>query len=145
MPSKVILEKKQGMVEELAAKYSDEMLTHYYKAGYMVDGDLISDDVAREAIKDLKVGEYTTKSFTVDSKYEYIVKRVELTEKAYTHSDEDAEDKTYADLFGSYRDVVEAEEYSDMLEEAGKEAAANTAVTKKYTMKDTFLSKMFGQ
>ena len=129
---------------ELAAEYSDEMLTHYYKPGYMVDGDLISDDVAREAIKDLKVGEYTTKSFTVDNKYEYIVKRVELTEKAYTHSDEDAEDKTYADLFGSYRDVVEAEEYSDMLEEAGKEAAANTAVTKKYTMKDTFLSKMFG-
>lgn len=131
--------------EDLAAEYSDEMLTHYYKPGYMVDGDLISDDNAREAIKDLEVGEYTTEVIQVDSKYEYIVKRVELTEKAYTHADEDAEDKTYADLFGTYRDVVESKEYSDMLEEMAKNAAVNTAVTKKYTMKDTFLSKMFGQ
>ena len=131
--------------EDLAAEYSDEMLTHYYKPGYMVDGDLISDDVAREAIKDLEVGEYTEKSFTISSKYEYIVKRVELTEKAYTHADEDAEDKTYADLFANYVDAVESKDYSDKLEEMAKEVAANTAITSKYTMQDTFLSKMFGQ
>ena len=131
--------------EELAMEYSDEMLTHYYKPGYMVDGDLISDDVARKAIKDLEIGEYTKDSFVISSKYEYIVKRVELTEKAYTHADEDAEDKTYADLFGTYVDAVESKKYSDMLEEMSKSAAVNTAVTSKYTMKDTFLSKMFGQ
>ena len=131
--------------EELAQKYSDEMLTHYYKDGYMVDGDLISDDVAIEAIKDLDVGEYTTKSFTVDSKYEYIVKRVDLTEKAYKHAEEDSEVKTYADLFKNYVDAVEAEKYSDMLEEMAKAVKVDTAITGKYTMKDTYLSKMFGQ
>lgn len=131
--------------EDLAAEYSDEMLTHYYKPGYMVDGDIIDDDVAREAIKDLEVGEYTEKSFTISSKYEYIIKRVELTEKAYTHADEDAEDKTYAALFEGYVDAVESKDYSDMLEERAKDVAANTSITSKYTMKDTFLSKMFGQ
>ena len=131
--------------EELAAQYSDEMLTHYYKPGYIVDGDLISDKVAIDAIKDLEVGKYTTKSFTIDSKYEYIVKRVELTEKAYTHADEDAEDKTYAPLFKTYKDVVKADTYSDFLKETGKAILVNTTITSKYTMKDTFLSKMFGQ
>jgi len=131
--------------EELAAKYSDEMLTHYYKDGYMVDGDLIDDDVAIKAIKDLKVGEYTKESFTVDNKFEYIIKRVELTEKAYTHADEDAEDKTYAALFDTYKDVVTAETYSDLLEEMAKSVTVQTNVISKYTMKDTYLSKMFGQ
>ena len=146
LADEILAKLKEGVAfEELAAEYSDEMLTHYYKPGYMVDGDLISDDVAREAIKDLEIGEYTEKSFVVNTKYEYIVKRVELTDKAYTHSDENAEDKTYADLFGSYRDAVETSTYSDMLEEMAKAAAVNTAITSKYTMKDTFLSKMFGQ
>ncbi len=131
--------------EELAKEFSDEMLTHYYKDGYMVDGDLISDKVAIEAIKDLEVGEYTKKSFTVSSKYEYIVKRIDLTEKAYKQAEENAEDKTYADLFKNYVDAVETEKYSDMLEEMAKEVKVDTAITSKYTMQKTFLSKMFGQ
>lgn len=131
--------------EELAAKYSDEMLTHYYEAGYMVDGDLISDKVAIEAIKDLKIGEYTEKSFVVSSKYEYIVKRVDLTEKAYTHADENAKDKEYAELFKNYKDAVKAQKYSDELKEMAKKVIVNTAITSKYTMQKTFLSKMFAQ
>ncbi|MBQ8448769.1 MAG: hypothetical protein IJX27_07560 [Clostridia bacterium] len=138
------LKKEDGpSFEELAAKYSDEMLTHYYKDGYMVDGDLIDDDKAREAIKDLKVGEYTTTSFTVDTKYEYIVKRVELTEKAYKQAEEGAEDKTYAALFENYEDAVIVEKYSHELEEMSKGATSVAAVTGKYTMQKTFLSKMF--
>lgn len=131
--------------EELAKEFSDEMLTHYYKDGYMVDGDLISDKVAIEAIKDLKVGEYTKKSFTVSNKYEYIVKRIDLTEKAYKQAEEGAEVKTYADLFKNYVAAVETEKYSDMLEEMAKEVKVDTAITSKYTMQETFLSKMFGQ
>ena len=131
--------------EDLAAEYSDEMLTHYYKPGYMVDGDLISDDVAREAIKDLEVGKYTTKSFKVDSKYEYIIKRVDLTENAWKQAEEDSEVKTYAELFKNYVDAVETEKYSDMLEIKAKDVKVDTAITGKYTMKDTYLSKMFGQ
>jgi hypothetical protein len=131
--------------EELAAKYSDEMLTHYYKDGYMVDGDLISDENAIKAIKDLEIGEYTKESFTVDSKFEYIVKRVDLTEKAYKHAEEDAEDKTYASLFENYKDAVRTVEYSDMLKSMSNAVVVNKAITSKYTMKDTYLSKMFGQ
>ena len=131
--------------EELAKEFSDEMLTHYYAEGYMVDGDLISDDIAIEAIKDLEVGKYTTKSFTINSKYEYIVKRVELKDKAYKQAEEDAQDKTYADLFENYVDAVETEKYSDMLEVMAKDVTVDTAITSKYTMQKTFLSKMFGQ
>ena len=131
--------------EELAAKYSDEMLTHYYKDGYMVDGDLITDDAAIEAIKDLEVGEYTKKSFTIDNKYEYIIKRVDLTEKAWKQAEEDSEVKTYADLFKNYVDAVETEKYSDTLEEMAKAVIVDTAVTSKYTMQKTFLSRMFAK
>jgi hypothetical protein len=121
------------------------MLTHYYKDGYMVDGDLISDKVAIEAIKDLELGKYTTKSFKVDSKYEYIIKRVDLTENAWKQAEEDSEVKTYAELFKNYVDAVETEKYSDMLEIKAKDVKVDTAITGKYTMKDTYLSKMFGQ
>lgn len=131
--------------EELAAKRSDEMLTHYYKDGYMVDGDLITDDVAIEALKDLEIGKYTTKSFKVDSKYEYIIKRVDLTENAWKQAEEDSEVKTYAELFKNYVDAVETEKYSDKLEIDAKDVKVDTAITGKYTMKDTYLSKMFGQ
>ena len=119
----ILAKLKEGVAfEELAAQYSEEMLTHYYKDGYMVDGDLISDENAIKVIDELEIGEYTEKSFTVSSKYEYIVKRVELTEKAYTHADEDAEDKTYAELFENYEDAVITVKYSELLEETAKSA-----------------------
>ena len=147
LSAEIFAKLKEGVsFEELAMQYSDEMLTHYYKPGYMVDGDLISDEKAIEAIKDLEVGEYTKESFTVDGKFEYIVKRVELTEKAYKHAEEDAEDTTYAELFKNYEDAVIAVKYSELLEEMAKtNITVNTAVTSKYTMEKTFLSKMFGQ
>jgi hypothetical protein len=131
--------------EELAMEYSDEMLTHYYKPGYMVDGDLINDKAVIDAIKDLEIGKYTEKAITVQSKYDYIIKRVDLTEKASTHADENAEDKTYAALFKDYVTAVETKTYSDKIEEMAKSVVVNTAVTSKYTMQGTYLSKMFGQ
>jgi hypothetical protein len=131
--------------EELAMEYSDEMLTHYYKPGYMVDGDLINDKNVIDAIKDLEIGKYTEKAITVQSKYDYIIKRVDLTEKAYKHADENAEDKTYAALFKDYVTAVETKTYSDKIEEMAKSVVVNTAVTSKYTMQGTYLSKMFGQ
>jgi enoyl reductase-like protein len=121
------------------------MLTHYYKPGYMVDGDLINDKNVIDAIKDLEIGKYTEKAITVQSKYDYIIKRVDLTEKAYKHADENAEDKTYAALFKDYVTAVETKTYSDKIEEMAKSVVVNTAVTSKYTMQGTYLSKMFGQ
>ncbi len=126
----------------LALEYSEEFLTHLYKDGYMVSGDLISDDTAIEAIEPLEIGDVTDEIVSVSSgKYLYIIKRIDLTEKAYEQAEDDAEDKTYADIFTSYTTTVKNYTYSEKLEELAKDIVVNDTVIDKYTMADTFLSK----
>lgn len=128
--------------KELALKYSDEFLTSHYENGYMVSGDLISDDTAIKAIEKLEVGQYTEEAISISSgKYIYIIKRIELTEKAYTHAEEDAEETEYADVFANYRTTVKNYTYSELLKEYAKSIVVNTTVIEKYSMKDTYLSK----
>lgn len=140
----VILAELKGGADfkEVALKYSDEFLTHYYEDGYMVSGDLISDDVARKAIDKLEVGDYTEEAFSLSSgKYVYIVKRVELTEKAYTHAEDDAEETEYKDIFKNFETSVIDYEYSELLKEYAKSIVVNEKVIEKYNMIDTYLSK----
>ena len=128
--------------KELALKYSDEFLTSHYENGYMVSGDLISDDTAIKAIEKLEVGQYTEEAISISSgKYIYIIKRIELTEKAYTHAEEDAEETEYADVFANYRTTVKNYTYSELLKEYAKSIVVNTTVIEKYSMKDTYLAK----
>ena len=72
---------------------------------------------------------------------DYIIKRIELTEKAYTHAEEDAEETEYADVFANYRTTVKNYTYSELLKEYAKSIVVNTTVIEKYSMKDTYLSK----
>ena len=142
----VILAELKGGADfkEVALKYSDEFLTHYYENGYMVSGDLISDNdgIAKKAIDKLEVGDYTEEAFSLQSgKYVYIVKRVELTEKAYTHAEDDAEETEYKDIFKNFETTVIDYEYSELLKEYAKSIVVNEKVIEKYNMIDTYLSK----
>ncbi len=126
----------------LALEYSEEFLTHIYKDGYMVSGDLISDETAKKAIDKLeKSGDMTDVVDVSSGKYRYIVKRIDLTEKAYEQANDDAEDKTYADVFTNYKTTVKNHTYSEKLEELAKSITTNSTVLDKYKMKDTFLAK----
>ena len=126
----------------LALEYSEEFLTHFYENGYMVSGDLISDKDAIEVISELEIGEMTDKVLSLQSdKYIYIVKRIDLTEKAYTHADEDAEETEYKDIFTNFKTTVKNHTYSELLKAYAKDITVNTNITGKYNMKDTFLSK----
>jgi hypothetical protein len=128
--------------KELALKYSDEFLTHHYENGYMVSGDLISDETAIKAIEKLEVGKYTEEAISISSgKFIYIIKRVDLADKAYTHAEEDAEETEYAEVFKNYRTTVKNYTYSELLKEYAKSIVVNTKVIETYTMKDTYLSK----
>lgn len=142
--SDVILQQlKDGAdFKELALKYSDEFLTSYYENGYMVSGDLISDKDAIKAIEKLEIGDYTEEAISLQSgKYVYIIKRVELTEKAYTHADEDAEETEYADIFKNFKTTVKSHTYSELIKDYAESIVVNTEIVGKYSMKDTFLSK----
>ncbi|MBQ8403399.1 MAG: peptidylprolyl isomerase, partial [Clostridia bacterium] len=126
----------------LALEYSEEFLTHLYKDGYMVSGDLINDETAIKAIDKLEIGDMTEDLVSISSgKYLYIVKRIDLTEKAYTHAEEDAEDTTYAEIFANFRTTVKNYTYSELLKTYTENISINTNVIDKYTMADTFLSK----
>jgi hypothetical protein len=126
----------------LALEYSEEFLTHFYEDGYMVNGDLISDKDAIKAIEKLEIGDMTDEVVSLSSgKYLYIVKRIELTEKAYTHADEDAEETEYKDIFTNFKTTVKNHTYSELLKTYTGSVSVNSKVIDKYKMKDTFLSK----
>ncbi len=127
--------------KELALKYSDEFLTEYFEEGYIVEGDLMSDEDAKEKIDALEVGEYTEEAISLESgEYIYIVKRVELEEKAYTQADEGAENTEYAVLFEDYHTTVSNDKYEKFLEEYVSAVTVNEEIVGKYKMSTTKLS-----
>ncbi len=143
LADKILQQLKDGAdFQTLALEHSEEFLTHIYKDGYMVNGDLISDEAAKKVIDELEVGKMTEEIIDISSgKYRYIIKRIDLTEKAYTHAEEDAEETTYADIFKNFRTTVKNHTYSELLETYTKDIKENTAVIEKYNMKNTFLAK----
>lgn len=140
----ILAELKNGAdFGELALKYSDLFLTEYFKNGYIVEGDLISDEDAIEAISALEIGEYTEEAISIESgSYMYIVKRVDLKEKAYEDAYENAEDTEYADLFEDYKDTVADDKYEQFLEKYVNAVVEDEDVTGKYTMASVDLSPL---
>lgn len=141
----VILAELEGGADfqELALKYSDEFLTEYFERGYIVEGDLMSDEDAKEAIDALEIGDYTKTAISLESgKYVYIIKRVELEEKAYEDAYEDAEDKEYAELFEDYYTTVSDHKYEHFLEEYVNAVVVNEEIVGNYTMATTKLSPL---
>ena len=140
----ILAELKEGAdFKELALKYSDEFISEYFADGYIIEGDLISDEAAIKAINALEVGEYTETAISLESgAYYYIVKKVALAEKAYTHANEGAEDTTYAELFSEYTSTVEDHKYEEFLKEYIEAVVVNEEVLGTYSMATTKLSPM---
>ncbi len=140
----ILAELKEGAdFKELALKYSDEFISEYFADGYIIEGDLINDEDAIKAIDALEVGEYTETAISLESgKYYYIVKKVALTEKAYTHANEGAEDTTYAELFKDFAATVEDHKYEEFLKEYIEAVVENEEVLATYSMATTKLSPM---
>ena len=121
-------------------------MTEYFEDGYILEGDLINDEDAIEAINKLEVGDYTETAISIESgKYYYIVKRVALEEKAYTHAYEGAENTEYADLFEDFGSTVADSKYEKFLEEYIKAVVENKEVLETYSMATTKLSPMIAK
>ena len=142
LAEELIAQLKNGAVfKELAVANSDNFYSSYYPNGLIVDGDLVNDDKVIEALKDLEIGSYTDAISVSSGDYIYIIKRVELKEKAYKDAEENAEDKEYAELFKDYIDTVKSSKYSNYLEELCASVVTNDAIINKYNMTKTYLSQ----
>ncbi|MCR5457731.1 MAG: hypothetical protein K6F14_06615 [Clostridiales bacterium] len=124
--------------QELAIAYSDDYISVKYPNGlYITEAQLsnyLSDSTALSAAKALEIGEYTQPISISDGKYTYIIKRVELREKAY-------EDEEYADLFKDYEETVKYDKYDDLIENYVELIESNDAVIEKASMANTFLTE----
>lgn len=140
----ILAELKNGTdFQELALKYSDLFLTEYFKNGYIIEGDLINDEDAIKAINALEVGDYTEEAISIESGSNmYIIKRVELKEKAYEDAYENATDTEYADLFEDYKDTVADYKYEQFLEKYVNAVVEEKDVTGKYSMASVALSPL---
>lgn len=140
----ILAELKNGTdFQELALKYSDLFLTEYFKNGYIIEGDLINDEDAIKAINALEVGDYTEEAISIESGSNmYIIKRVELKEKAYEDAYENATDTEYADLFEDYKDTVANYKYEQFLEKYVNAVVEEKDVTGKYSMASVALSPL---
>lgn len=142
LAEELIAQLKNGAdFKELAVANSDNFYSSYYPNGLIVDGDLVNDEKVIEALKDLEVGSYTDAISISSGDYIYIVKRVELKEKAYEDAFENAEDKEYADLFSGYTDTVKNSKYSNYLEELCASVKIEDSIVNKYNMAGTYLSQ----
>lgn len=140
----ILAELKNGTdFQELALKYSDLFLTEYFKNGYIVEGDLINDENAIKAISALEVGDYTEEAISIESgSVMYIVKRVDLKEKAYEDAYENATDTEYAELFEDYNETVADDKYEQFLEKYVNAVVEDKDVTGKYSMASVALSPL---
>lgn len=118
---------------ELAAMYSDSYATVKYPDGVFVlkTSSLVNDTTIKTATDKLEVGESTEAITISDGKYTYIIKRIELKEKAY-------EDEEYADLFKSFDNNVEFDKYEKLLEPYTELVVVPENLSGKYKMSTTF-------
>lgn len=119
--------------EELIAEYSDAYYSVEFPEGQFVDKEAtFINTTVTDKIKDLEIGEYTAEAIT-SGDYKYIVKRVELKEKAY-------DDDKYLEFFTDFQDTVEYDEYEAYVETFFGKINVVTTITDTYTMQETFLS-----
>lgn len=124
--------------QELAVEYSDDYLSVKYADGlYITEAQLtnyLSDSTVISAVQALEVGAYTQPVSVSDGKYTYIVKRVELLEKAYAEEE-------YADLFADYEETVKYDKYDELIRNYVELIETNDAVIEKASMANTFLTE----
>ncbi len=142
LADELIAQLKSGAdFKELAVANSDNFYSEYFPNGMIISGDLIDDATVMEKINALEVGAYTEALSIESGDYIYIVKRVELKEKAYEDAYEGAEDTEYAELFESYKDTVKSVKYDEYLKELAKNVVSDESILSEYTMANTFLSE----
>ncbi|MGN1095710.1 MAG: peptidylprolyl isomerase [Eubacteriales bacterium] len=142
LADEIIEQLKSGAdFKELALANSDYFFTSYYPEGIITSGNIVDDENVIKALEELEIGSYTDAISVNSGKYVYIIKRVELKEKAYEDAYEDAEDKEYAELFEGYVDTVKYSKYSDTLAEYTASIVSNDEILGKYKMSETYLSK----
>lgn len=122
--------------QALAEQYSDSYITAKYPKGVFVHNttNIVENETVIEALKGLEIGKYTEALTISDGAYTYIIKRIELLEKAY-------EDEDYKELFTSYKDLVQDGKYEKYLEPYITLIVVPSDITTKYTMTKTFTSQ----
>jgi len=138
--AKAILDELDGgaAFEDMIAKYSDAYYSVEFPEGMFVlkDGTFLSTTITNK-IKDLEIGEYTKEAIE-NNKCQYIVKRVELKDKAY-------EDEKYLELFEGYNDTVKYDKYEKYIKTFFDDITIDEAVSAEFTVTDTYLSKYADQ
>jgi len=119
----------------LALTYSDDYYTYLYENGVFIkDTDnLVNNDVVMNAVRELEIDEHTDKLEISDGKYVYIVKRVDLIDKAYELDE-------YKNVFSSFDDDVMYDKYDELVDTYRDKIVADSAALSKFNMKNTFLS-----
>lgn len=122
--------------ETLATQYSDSYISAKYPKGIFVHNTthIVENETIIDALKELEIGDYTEALTISDGAYTYIIKRIELAEKAY-------EDEDYSELFTSYTDLVQDGKYEKYLEPYITLIVVPSDITTKYTMTNTFTSE----
>ena len=122
--------------KELALKYSDDYTSYLYENGVFISdsGYIVNNSDVMDPVRKLEIGENTDAISISDGKYVYIVKRIELEEKAY-----DSEE--YENLFSSYSEDVMYDKYDKFVDEYFDKIVVDEDAVAEYTMASTFLSK----
>lgn len=119
----------------LSLLFSDDYYSYLFDHGVFITdtGYIVNNDDVMNAARALEVGEHTEAIEIADGKYTYIVKKIELIDKAY-------EDEKYKDLFANYDDSVMYDKYQKVCDEITKDVVIDTNVAGKYSIKNTYLT-----
>ncbi|MBO4354372.1 MAG: hypothetical protein J5860_05460 [Clostridia bacterium] len=121
--------------QKLALQYSDDYYTYLFEKGVFVANasDLVNNESVTAAMEKLEVGEHTDKLEVSDSKYVYIIKRVDLIDDAYDNPE-------YKTIFTNFESDIMYSKYDELVNEYREKIVADTAAIEKFNMKDTFVT-----
>lgn len=137
LPDKIIheLDENGGDFKSIALEYSDEYTSFLYENGVVISstGYFVANDSVMNPSRELEVGEHTEPISVSESKYFYIVKKIEKPEKAY-------EEEEYKDLFTSFENTVMYDKYQKVLDEYLDKIVYDETILKNYKISTTYLT-----
>lgn len=137
LPDKIIkeLDENNGDFKDIMLEYSDEYVSFVYENGVVISdtGYFVANDSVMNPSRELEVGEHTEPISVSDSKYVYIVKKIEKPGKAY-------EEEEYKDLFTDYEDTVMYDKYQKIIDEYLEMITYDETTLAKYKMSTTYLT-----
>ena len=137
LPDKIIkeLDENGGDFKNIALEYSDEYTSFLFENGVVISdtGYFVANESVMKPSRELEIGEHTEPIAVSDSKYVYIVKKIEKPEKAY-------EEEEYKDLFTSFEDTVMYDKYQEILDEYLEKIVLDEKTLGNYKMSTTYLT-----